>query len=123
MHAKLFLEDDGYRAYRRWFKETVQGGERLVAPGLLAYELGRVIEREFDDEPVEIQQEVHRRSLGIVDLRPLEQGGTFRIASEGLTFYDAAYVALAVSTGSPLATEDNQVLGACDRLGVETVRF
>ena len=38
--------------------------------------------------------------------------------SEGLTLYDAAYLELAVRLGLPLATGDNELIAAAQRLGV-----
>ena len=39
--------------------------------------------------------------------------------AEGLTAYDAAYLDLALDTGSPLATLDDGLAKACNRAGVE----
>lgn len=119
--AKLFLEDEGFQALRRWFRETVQGGGELLGPPLLRYEIGNVVQREYDDAPVEDRVEIVVEALRHVRLEDVDAGDCFEAAGE-LTFYDAAYLALARSRGATLVTWDRRVADRATDLGLDVER-
>jgi predicted nucleic acid-binding protein len=97
-------------------------GAELIAPDILVYEMGRAASR-FRADAMN-QQAVVPRGLQLVRLvRPGPDVLAAALATaveEGLSFYDAAYVALARSEGTSLWTEDVAILQTCADVAVDT---
>lgn len=120
--AKLFLEDEGYPALRTWFKQAVRGGGTIWAPELVRYEIGNVVQREYAMEPVEVRAEIVDDVLAHLRIEPADVMATFEAVGE-LTYYDAAYLALALENDAVLVSRDTKLLAQADALGVETKRL
>lgn len=97
-------------------------GAEPVAPDLYAYEVGNAISRFGDPAPERAR--LYLRALEIVSvaqptvetfLRALDVASSRR-----LTFYDAAYVALADDRQAPLWTEDRAILKQCSDLAIDS---
>ena len=94
-------------------------GRRLVAPGLLWYEMSEVARVKARARPEEapgiISQLESARRLPIT-LRSPEWPNLSRLALDtGLTAYDAAYLSLARSLRAPLATFDRRLAAVAER--------
>lgn len=119
--AKLFLEDEGYEAFRTWFGETVHRGDTLLAPRLLRYEIGNVVQREYGQEPLDDRVEIVTEALRHLRFEDADLRDAFEAAGD-LTFYDAAYLALARKEGAPLVTADRRVADRATEIGLEVER-
>jgi predicted nucleic acid-binding protein len=77
--------------------------------------------------PSEAVDEIGRALADLnIDIRPIEVSTTFwdvleRAREYDLTVYDAAYLALALSRGVPLATLDDHLRAACAPAGVDVI--
>lgn len=100
--------------------ETVrdlQARFRCLAPALLAWEVGNVVHRKHPDAfgttPAARAAFVETLLEG-VDLVPSDGAARARcgalVAELGLTFYDAAYLELAMARGGVLVTQDRRLL-------------
>lgn len=92
----------------------------LLAPRLLAWEVGQVvhIKHRLAFGPLASRQVIVRDLLRPFTL--FDQSGALDDVAaladrHGLTFYDAAYVEVAKSQGTPLLTEDGAMHGAAGR--------
>lgn len=116
--AKLFLEEEGYREMRSWFRERIQEGDDLFAPHLASYELGRIIQRTHGDlDPDEQAQLLSTITDQLAfgwppDVASFQAGG-----EHGLTFYDASYLALASDGEHTLVTADGDMVQAAEASG------
>lgn len=116
--AKLFLDEPGSREVREAYREAVDSAEPLLAPTLLPYELGRTVQREYSPQAREEgleALELARRNVRLVEPDPAT---VLRVAGP-LTFYDAAYVAVAQEQGAGLRTADDDMRGQAEELGIE----
>ena len=95
-------------------------GKRLVAPGLLRYEMSEVARAKCLRRPQEVgaimEQLDAAHRLPIYLQAPDWKTLTQLALEAGLTVYDAAYLSLARSHGAPLATFDRQLLAAANRV-------
>jgi predicted nucleic acid-binding protein len=58
-------------------------------------------------------------SIGVFPFRELDQGRVAKSSKQtSLTFYDSAYLSLAIESGQPLVTEDVALAREARRLGV-----
>lgn len=119
---KLVLDDEGHEAFRLWFSEQVRTRAELAAPHLLAYETGSVLQRVFADLPPEDRWTMHGDLLRAIRLVEVPVEAAFRHADAGLTFYDAAYLALAEARGDVLVTGDRAVRELAEARGVAVRR-
>lgn len=119
--AKLFLEDEGYEAFRAWFGDAVRGGADLLAPELLRYEIGNVVQREYGEATVEDRVEIIVEALRHLRPEDADVGACFEAAGD-LTFYDAAYLALARDRGATLVTWDRRLAERGAELGLDVER-
>lgn len=96
----------------------------VAAPSILAFEVGNVVHnkaRAAFGRTVEERTEIVRLLLEDVELVPPTHDSMDRTGSlaesEGLTFYDAAYLELALRTAEALLlTDDRQMLAAGQKL-------
>lgn len=113
--ARVFLEQPQSSAFREWRKKALVRGHRLLAPTLLPYELGNVLLREFKGERNKWEPALTEILLGVrLDLPSFSQ--VFR-ASEGLTFYDASYLALAQENNATVVSYDSDLLRQAAKAG------
>lgn len=121
--ARILLDDQpDHEGARTCYAAAVHAGLQPVAPGLLLYEMGSVLSRvrapparraELLAEAVALAEVVH--------LSPALAASAFDIAAKGpLTFYDAAYAALAESLDAPLWTEDRDIRARVRPRAVDT---
>lgn len=119
--GRLFLEEPGHAALRAWFEAAVERGEDLLAPGIGTYELGRVIERTCPDLSPPDQDTLLHLVLQVVRHEEPPSTAIFDQArAHGLTFYDAAFLALAKQVGATLLTFDAALLSAARAEGLTT---
>ena len=95
-----------------WIKK----GLELSAPTLWQYEAGNFLGREFPKEAAEKMNRVLNLNLKSVDLTGDMFDRCFEwMRQKGITFYDAAYLAVAAETGATLVTADKKLAGKMDR--------
>ena len=101
-------------------------GERLVAPGLIDLEVGSVLRR----QNLSGQIDNRRAEMALHDLAeiPLQRAGHIDLLGrcwerrQNLTFYDAAYVALAETLQATLLTGDHRLARAAGpSCSIETI--
>jgi predicted nucleic acid-binding protein len=110
---RILLEDQpGHADAREAFAAALERGHRIVAPALYQYEVGNVLSRAHGK--AERRAAMLDAAHAIVDVaHPAPQAfhRALAIAAEGkLTFYDAAYLALAEGRDAILWTEDKDIL-------------
>ncbi len=120
--AKRLLNEPGSTGFRAWYHEEVQDGTAVLAPTLLEYELGNVIQRELREEAADLRERTLVDTLRRVRLVQPPMGRAFEIAGD-LTYYDAAYVALALEEDAVLVTGDTVMQEAAEDAGVEVRVF
>ena len=104
--------DSNYFAANAWWISAFRGHELLLAPWILAAELGGAIRRVTGDSAA--AKAVVERVLGNarLTLHPVDSGLARTAASlaiaHSLKGCDAIYVALAVDRGEPLVTLDRE---------------
>jgi predicted nucleic acid-binding protein len=111
--ARILLDDQpDHDAARECYAAAVHAGLRPVAPGLYLYEMGSILSRMRTPAPR--RAEALADAVALVEIlhpSPSVVETALRTAFERqLTFYDAAYVALAESLDGTLWTEDREVL-------------
>ncbi|HEX2022069.1 MAG TPA: type II toxin-antitoxin system VapC family toxin [Candidatus Thermoplasmatota archaeon] len=110
---RILLEDQpGHAQARDAFGAALKRGRRVLAPQLYLFEVGNVLAR--------AQGKAERRAaaldaahalVDVADLQPASFHRALSVAADGkLTFYDAAYLALAEQQGGVLWTEDREIL-------------
>jgi predicted nucleic acid-binding protein len=115
------LPDEGSSFGRAALSQALS--DSLVMPALWLYEVQNVlamaIRRERIDELTAYGALDQLRSLRVACIMPQALGHEFRIAkAQGLTAYDAAYLTVALATGAQLATNDERLRRAAERVGV-----
>jgi len=119
--AKLVLDDKGWETFRAWFEQEEET-QSFEAPPLIAYELGRAIQRRMAGSKPRLMAEAHRQCLKHV--RIVEPGSlaVFETAARGVTYYDACFLALALERRATLVTADGEMARQArkGRLRVET---
>lgn len=116
--VKRFLEGPSYEGFRAWDRAAAEEGAIRGAPTLLGFEVGNVIAREVPEgDPDEQALHLNDALRGVRLVEPdLE---TVFLLADDLTFYDAAYVALAKGQDASLVTYDEALVDAAGRHGVE----
>jgi predicted nucleic acid-binding protein len=127
--AAWLLPDEANDAADRLFARARSGAVSLLAPGLWVWEIGNLLRMavrrqrltaELRDEAIEVlgRVTVHLDAPPV----PAQMQRTLALAdAEGLSYYDASYVELALRTGAAIATRDAAVRGAAARRGVPCV--
>ncbi len=107
--AKLFLEEADSPTFRTWYRAMQYHGVKFRAPNLLVYELGNIIGDEFPDKDERTRAMILESALTGIQLKETEPDHPFRfMAKPKLTYYDAAYVADGVDSGS-IASADKRM--------------
>lgn len=115
--AKLFLDEPGSEEVREAYREAVDAAEPILAPTLLPYELGRTVQREYGSEAPGEGLEALDLALRNVRLVEPEPSTVLEVAGP-LTYYDAAYVAVAQEHGTALRTGDDDMGTRAEELGI-----
>lgn len=121
--AKLFLDEPESGAFRAWYVAQIDAGATFGAPFLLGYEVAHLLARN-------LRPPAGERAAGWLEARfdeamagiALDEGAA-RAAlawADGLTVYDASYLAAAASAAAGLVTYDAALARAAKRAGVET---
>jgi len=99
--------------------DFVEGRVELYAPHLLVFELGNVLWKHARAGKMSAEQAVELARVmldilpNLVDLEEEDLKRAMEIAtSEGVTFYDASYIAVAAKTKSTLVTADRKLYDA-----------
>ena len=102
---------EGHVEAARQLRAQFEAGElRALAPALLWLELLNVAARRWGWPQSQLEQlAVTLEQLGFEVLEP-ELARVARWAANGLTAYDAAYVAVAEHAGAQLITDDEQIV-------------
>lgn len=102
--------------------------EGQAALDLTLYELGNIVWKESratGGDPGEAADKAKAisRLLSIMEIRRIEIGEMAAIAENatkhGLTFYDSAYLTTALTAGTSLVTEDQDILRAAHNTGLK----
>lgn len=118
---KLALDEPGAEATERWFHEAWTGGTELVAPPHLHAEVGRVLQRETTDLSPAEQAGLHAAMLDYVGLLEAHAGDVQEwLCADCLEFFDAAYVAAAMSVDG-LCTCDQRMAAAAASFDIPVV--
>lgn len=120
--GKLLADEEGADQFRAWFFATAESDAELEAPELLWYEFGRLVQRLLPDQDPDAIADVVASHTMPVQLRRPAPTTIAAFASRGLTFHDAAYVALAEERGSILVTSDKTMAKVARRSRIP-VRF
>jgi predicted nucleic acid-binding protein len=115
-------EGEGDLDAARKLREDFEAGEmRILAPPLLWLEILNVAARRWRWDAVTMGRlAAMLPALGFELVEP-EMPVVARWAAAGLTAYDAAYVAVAEQSGSPLVTDDAEILRMADTLATPLV--
>lgn len=110
--VKLLASEPDSEHYRAFVADFPVGG-RLLAPALLRYEVGHALTKRG---PVENLENQLAKGLALIEqLEPVDVAGR----QGGLSYYDAAYLALAIEQKAGLLTADAKLRQAAERHGVE----
>ncbi|HWG91124.1 MAG TPA: type II toxin-antitoxin system VapC family toxin [Candidatus Thermoplasmatota archaeon] len=123
---RVALEDQpGHAAAVSCYQRALEHGSRIIVPELFLYEAGNVLGRAA--APPDRQVSLLLASYETVEVvRPSLEAlaRAMRMVSERrLSFYDAAYLALAEEKGGVLWTEDKEILRAFPHLAVDTKKL
>jgi predicted nucleic acid-binding protein len=110
-------EGEGHVEVARHLRAQYEAGElRVLAPQLLWLELLNVAARRWNWPHSQLEQlAVTLEQLGF-ELHEPELPSVARWAANGLTAYDAAYVAVAEQAGVQLITDDEQIVATAPKL-------
>lgn len=99
-----------------------RAGADVYAPALLLYEIGNILTRKTDldeDGVVAVLVAISGSRLIVAPPDPALLARSARVArAHGLSFYDAAFVALAVALDCPMVTADRRLADRTRRLGL-----
>lgn len=116
--AKRFLDQSHAADYRAWHAKAILRSQ-LVAPNLIRYELGQVLSREAGSD-LEVRASLLRHVLAGLAFEDPEPGQPFAFTPP-LSYYDAAYLALAKGRSCTLVTYDAKLLKAAKANDVPTL--
>ncbi|MEK6974724.1 MAG: type II toxin-antitoxin system VapC family toxin [Candidatus Thermoplasmatota archaeon] len=121
--AKLVVVEARREEVRAWFDEAHRNAWHLVAPDILFYELGNVLARAWTQtDPAALAAALEEASALVEMRRPPAEAIT-AMARQGLTFYDASYVALAKQAGATLVTADAKMAKVARKAGISVKTF
>lgn len=109
--SKLFLNEVDSPFVERFFAEMPKD-QRPIAPSLLRYEIGNACAKR--GLAVGLEPEVVRFLAGIQTMEPRD----IARFTDGLSYYDAAYLALAVEQKAGLLTADEKLRKAAKKHGI-----
>ncbi|HLF16780.1 MAG TPA: type II toxin-antitoxin system VapC family toxin [Candidatus Thermoplasmatota archaeon] len=121
--AKLVVQEKASEEVLTWMEQARNSGWPLAAPDLIAYEMGNVLRKHRpSEEPALLARTLETALAGIGMERP-GFAAAFQAARDGLTFYDAAYLAMAVEKGGTLVTVDAGLAKAARKRGIPVKEF
>lgn len=106
--AKTFLDEPESPAFRAWYRERIGEGARLAAPDLLGYEIAHLMARNVGARGP-FRSRVRQAVEGIQLHPAFDAVGPY---VDGLTAYDASYLATAAASGAVLVTYDRALVRA-----------
>jgi predicted nucleic acid-binding protein len=119
--AKRLAEEAHTEAFNAWLDGFLAAGGRVLAPHILRYELGNLLAKKARTEPALTPG--HRENLlreALVGVQ-FADGVGIEESAPPLSFYDAAYLALARSLKSALVTYDSRLLAAARKARLKTI--
>lgn len=112
------LVEEALKLRDRVDREAIQ----VYAPDLLMYEIGNVLVRKTDlgdDGVADVLEAIAGSRLILAPPEPALNRRGARIArTHNVSFYDAAFVALAIALDCPMVTADKQLVSRTRRLGM-----
>ena len=117
---KLIIDESDSPAFTGWWEAHLRGGGRLMAPHIIRYEIGQRLTRdvlETDLGPGDRERLRDEALRGVV----FADGAFIERWAPPLSFYDAAYVALAETTGTTLVTYDDEMIAVARQAGVDVL--
>ena len=119
--GKRLAEEQHTAAFNAWHDKFLAGGGRAVAPHILRYELGNLLTKKARTDSL-LTPERRERLLEVtlLGLQFAEGSGTEGFAPP-LSYYDAAYVALARSLKATLVTYDDKMVAAAKKAKVRVL--
>lgn len=109
--VKLFRSEPDSLSVRRMFADLAME-QRALAPSLLRYEIGNACSR---PAIAGLEPALQRFLAGIQTIEPQDVARF----TDGLSYYDAAYLALAIEQKAGLLTVDDKLRKAAKKLGIE----
>lgn len=105
----LSLNKTGAVVPNLWHLEVTNVLSTAIKRGDIDCKTAETFLAQLQDLPIEVDADTHRQAFF----------GVFKLCNEqGLSSYDAAYLALAMRRNLPIATLDKQLLNAAQRVGV-----
>ena len=105
------MEGERHLAAARSLRAAFEAGELIViAPSLLPLEILNVAARRWQWEEAALLELVTTLAEARFELRDPELDRVARWTGEGLTAYDAAYIAVAEAEAIPLFTDDDLIV-------------
>jgi predicted nucleic acid-binding protein len=109
-----------------WVRAATEG-QALMAPGLLAFELGNLCWKKMRRFPAEAEHFLLSwtvwQQADLVAVAETDAARTMQFARDyGLTFYDASYLSLAHDRAASLISLDAELVIAARKLGVDAPR-
>lgn len=102
----------GHEAVWKWMSEAIANGQKMYAPAILLPEVGAAISRGVGDPAVAKRSIDFIKKSKIIELVPISVGLAVQAAQvaaeQRVRGCDSVYLAVAIQTGEPLATLDNQ---------------
>ena len=100
-------------------EQFVAGDLMLVVPSLWYFEVGNTVGRRFPTEAPEILRDLRALALPEVPVRREWEAVALRLVSEhDVTFNDAAYHAVALTSGAELVTADRRYVDRVRDVGM-----
>ena len=127
--SRFLLVEDLSEEAEALLEDFIGGKVRLVAPRLIAYEVGNTLWKAAARGLIDLEESLNRfqHFLSLrIDSIELSREGYARIlswsAENDMTFYDGAYVEAAAGSGATLLTADEHLYGASSKT-VRAVRL
>lgn len=117
--AKTFLDEKESEAFRAWYRRSIDEGGRFAAPDLLGYEVAHLVAKNHGiGSPAAFAARVRLAVEGIHLRAAYDSVGPY---VDGLTAYDASYLATAAELGAALVSYDRALLRASKAHGVASL--
>ena len=118
--GKRFADERHTADYNAWHDALLAAGGRIVAPHLLRYELGNLLARKARSDPSLLPDRRGKLlEVAFVGIQ-FADAASIEAFAPPLSFYDAAYVALAHSLKATLVSYDDRMLAAARKAKVKT---
>lgn len=118
-----FPGEAGHREAAERFAEIVAAGVEVVAPEIYVYEVGNALRRTVGPGAERAAQMLEVLGLARIQSASLDILVRAQTSATKLSFYDAAYVALAEELGTLLWTEDRAILKAAPEIATDTANI